>query len=361
MTSECPAMMDDNAFDLLMQASNFEISPCVTQYDFEDRSRFAKLNAGISHQSQINALVQQIPNMMSAHTLSTAYAVSFPAGLPHTLTQLKQGGFSTMIRGESGKFVGTASLYELGSHAALLNAFSAMSIVTGQYFLAEINDKMQMMNQKLDKILEFLYGDKKAELMAEVSFTKYAFQNFTSIMSHDHQRTATIISVQESKKVAMKDIEFYQADLESAVNEKAGSYSELDELTNRAFQIKNCLDLSMQLYVMGSLLEVYYSENYDADYLLSVENMVAMYIDKCHKRALASFSVLNRRIADYKAKPLEKFEKSINETRITAQIDQLDNGEDSELRKTLHSALYASTQKSEYYLTSNGNVYCKIS
>ena len=93
-----------------------------------------------------------------------------------------------------------------------------------------------MMRMNLDKILEFLYGDKKAELMAEISFVKYAYQNYNSIMSHEAQRTATIASIQKAKKVAMKDIEFYMNDLDSAAKTKDNS--ELISTVNKAFQIK---------------------------------------------------------------------------------------------------------------------------
>lgn len=98
--------------------------------------------------------------------------------------------------------------YSMSTQAAIMGMFTAMSVASGQYFLSQINNEMRMMNMKLDEILEFLYGDKKAELMAEMSFIKYAYENYSSIMSHDQQRIATIVSLQEAKKVAMKDIEF---------------------------------------------------------------------------------------------------------------------------------------------------------
>lgn len=83
----------------------------------------------------------------------------------------------------------------------------------------------------MDKILEFLYGDKKAELLSEVSFIKYAYENYSSIMGHNEQRVATIASLQDAKKVAIKDIEFYMCDLDSTINSK----SSIDEL------VTNCI------------------------------------------------------------------------------------------------------------------------
>ena len=80
---------------------------------------------------------------------------------------------------------------------------------------------MGLMNQKIDQIMGFLYGDKKAELIAEISFVKYAFENYSSIMLHDSQQVATISSLQESRKIAIKDIEFYMYDLTSKATAKA--------------------------------------------------------------------------------------------------------------------------------------------
>ena len=55
-------------------------------------------------------------------------------------------------------------------------------------------------------------------------------------MSHEHQKIATIISLQEARKIAMKDIEFYMSDLDSLV--KAKDVSDLDSFVNKSFQIK---------------------------------------------------------------------------------------------------------------------------
>lgn len=147
-----------------------------------------------------------------------------------------------MIR-ENGKFVGSASFYSMSAQAALMRVFTAMSVASGQHFLSQINNEMRMMNMKLDEILEFLYGNKKAELMAEMSFIRYAYENYASIMLHEQQRIATITSLQEAKKVAMKDIEFYINDLETTVSYKTKDYAELESRTEKTFLIKeasNC-------------------------------------------------------------------------------------------------------------------------
>lgn len=344
-------------FQMLRTDCEVEFTPCYSLIDFENDSRYTKLNISAAQKMQVSALLQQLPSAMAADTMSHAYCLTFPDGMPHTLMKLKQGGFSSVFL-ENGKITGHGSLYSLAAQATLLNVFTAMSIASGQYFLAEINSELKVISSKLEKILEFLYGDKKAELISEIKFVRYAHQNYSSIMTHEEQRVATIISLQEAKKIALKDIEFYLRDLEAAVNAKD---SELPVQVEKALQIRECLMLSMQLYVLGNLLEVYYSQNFDASYIKYVEDEVSVYIEKCEKHMLSCFSMLKQSIVGYKVIPLKKFDKTIHLEKVDALIESLNGGEESALRKSLHSSMQTVTQKAEYYAVDDGVVYLKTS
>lgn len=342
----------------LAELAHFEITSCNPACDLEDKNRFRKLEMTSGQRMQLSGLAQQLPSVAAGGLLSNAYTVRFPEGLPHTLTALKQGGFGSMIRGENGQFAGSASLFELSTQAALLNVFTVMSTVTGQYFLAEINSRMDKMNQKIDKILEFLYTEKKAELIAELNFVRYAHKNFTSIMEHEQQRLATIIGLQNAQRIALKDIEFYLNDLDSTVSAKAKNFEELVEASASANRIYNSLELAMQLYVTGSLLEVYYAENFDQSYLMNVEEMNRIYIVRYERQVLSSYSKLNAKLEDIKLNARRVEEKTALQADIQAVIDHLNRYEESSLRKTLNSVLYAANKGMEYYLTTAGDVYC---
>lgn len=356
--SEQLSTMDAKALQMMETNGEFEIAPCEGLLDFEDKSRFAKLELGSAQKIHMSALVQQVPTAITTGAMAQAYVFKFPQGLPHTLTALKQGGVGSMIQ-ENGKFVGSASFYSLSAQAAVMGAFTAMSVASGQYFLAQINSEMKIMNLKLDEILEFLYGDKKAELMAEMSFIRYAYENYASIMFHEPQRVATIMSLQEARKVAMKDIEFYIYDLETTVSRKTKDYTELDSRVRKSFQIEESLKLSQQLYVMSSMMEVYFAQNQDAEYLNAIERDVLAYIDKCDKRMLGSFSILKAHIDAYKARPMERIDKSVHEEKVGALIDSLNHGEESAMRAAVRLALHGVAKKAEYYLSGDGNVYMK--
>lgn len=202
---------------------------------------------------------------------------------------------------------------------------------------------------------------KKAELMAEMSFVKYAYQNYKSMMSHEVQRVVTISSLQEARKVAMKDIDFYISDLDTKVSKKTKDFEELTERTQKAFQMKESLELSQQLYIMSSMMEVYYAQNMDEEYLSSLERDILSYIEKCDKRLLGSFSTLKGHIGGYKAKPMEKLNKPALEEQVGKLITSLNSGEESEMKKVVRSVLHATSKPAEYYLTASGDVYVKES
>ena len=345
------------AFELMQQSGYFDIAPCEKPLDLDDTSKFARLNIASVQQMQVSALMQSVPLAAAAGTLANAYTVSFPEGLPHTLTKLKQGGWGSMLRGADGKFAGTASFHQMSVQAAMLGAFTAMSVATGQYFMAQIHRELNMINLKMDKILEFLYGEKKAELMAEISFVKYAYQNFPSIMEYDAQRTATIASLQQAKKVAMKDIEFYLGDLDAKTAEEAKAYTQLEKLVSVSFQVRSSLELSMQLYVMSTLLEMQYAQNMDREYVSYLETEMTIYIEKCEKRILSSFSGLKARVDSYKAKPIEKIDKAPELQKIGALIDSLNGGEESSARKAIREILHAPEQQITYYVKQDGSLY----
>lgn len=342
-----------------MDEQNWGIVPCDTQIDISPANGFTKLELNTEQKIQVGALIQQLPSVAATGGVSKLYTVTFPDGVSGKLMELKRGGYTTSIIGEDGKIKASASLDHLADQTQVLamGCFTAMSIASSQYFLKKINDELRMMRASIDKILEFLYGDKKAELMAEVSFVRYAYENYISIMECDEQRAATIASLQSARKIAMKDIEFYIGDLESTIKGKDGK--DISSLVEKAFQIKESLELSMQLYGMSSLLEVHYAQNYDHYYLKYVDNDISVYIDKCEKRMLGNFSSLRTLVDSTKEIPFKKIAKADILERIDGLVESLGRGEESDIRKSLRAGLNAATQKANYYMAADGSVYMK--
>lgn len=357
-------LADVQALDLLQNACGFEITCCEENLFLENRERYTKLDLAPAQKIQISGLLQQLPQAAAAGAMTQMYVARFPEGLPHTLTALRQGGVGSMIQGADGRIVGHASFCSVSAPAALLGAFTALSAVTGQYFLSKINSELRQIGKKADAILEFLYEDKKAELLSESGFVQYAYQNYSSIMKYTEQRISTIVSLQQAKKVAVKDVEFYLNDFEKkldAVKDQKGLSSNAAELLNA----KDRLELSLRLYVMSGILEAYYAQNFEPDCVEFLNNTVQNYMTKSKIRLLKAFSRLEGHIDGKKGRlwnPAIKADSTLNTPdvrNLLAFSEMLEN--DAELwpvsQKELHAALRGPTQAMGCVLDAGGNVY----
>jgi len=338
-----------------------EIAPVDETIDLDNVQKFIKLEPTQGQKMQISALMNQLPALIGVSTLSKTMMLRFPEGVQGTLMQLKSnGGYTTTLKSlETGKITGTAWLESATPQAICLGAFTAMSVISGQYFLSQINSSLTQISSGLDKILEFLYGDKRAELLSEVSFIRFAYKNYKSVMEHSEQRIATLISLQNAKKVAMKDIEFYLSDLVSTIVDKKSN--DVQTIAPKMVRTKECLDLSLQLYTMSNLLEVYYSENYDPNYISFVQSEASVYIGKCEKRLLNCFGQLQHLLAGAKEGLFVKVNKAEYVQQIDAIVVELEASSSSPLQTTLQSALSETTKEKQYYLSREGEVYLKVS
>lgn len=347
---------NENDFIDLQKECGFKFIPCEKNYDFDDTNRFKKIKQNAENRSFLNAVLQQLPLLYASDIIGNAYKVKFPDGIPHTLTKLKQGGFGSLVLGKEGKIVGHASFMEMKPQAALLTAFSLLSIATSQYYLQEIKTDLNKINQKLDKILEFLYGEKKAELMSEINFVKYACDNFHSISNYDSQRIATISNLQNARIIAMKDVDFYINDLDSIIN--SDTYK-LNDKVKQAFKSKNSLELSLQLHLLSTALEVCYSNNYEEEYISYLNKDLTLLLTQTEKKVLTSFSELRKNIDLAKDKKIiNKNDVSPeNKKRVNDVVERLQSGEITSLKNKLGKFFDSTLDNVEYYLSNDGNIY----
>ena len=336
---------------------NCQIAPYESSVPLETAPGYRKLDVKSAQKGLISALCQQISTAINAETMANAYIVKWPDGVQRELAEFADGSGLMGMSRKNGRIEKYAHLYSLDAQAMLSFGFEAMSVVTSQYYLVEINQQMMQLNQGIDKILEFLYGEKKAELMAEVNFTQYAQKNYTSIMSHDEQRRATIVGLQEARKIAMKDLDFYMSDMDSMVHPTGNS--DPVALVDKVMRTKDCLELSMQLYLMSSLMEVYYSRNYDAEYLRFMDSDISALITKCEKHMLGDFNTLYGHIEASKDKIGKKLVKAPLLERISNELDKFNGLEESRMKKGLRKALYSAEKAQEYCITADGAVYLK--
>lgn len=350
---EQKVIQQDQAFLQQLEKEGIVVKPA----DIEKKAGFKKLDLTSEQKIQISGFLQHMTAMGMAGKMAGAYSVKFPKGLPHTLMSLKQGGFGSSIR-VNGRIAGTASFYPMLGQAAVMGVFTMLSIATGQYFLTQINKELHAINRKLDEILAFLYGDKKAELLSELEFIQYTCDNYASVMECEEQRIATLFSIQNSKKIAMKDIRFYKNDLEKKTilqkKEEQKNFEDYQFLSNRLEneigEIGENLHLSLQLYFVSSLMEVYYAQNFTEGYVYYLEED----IKNCFKVYVKEVPKLYREFRshfDHCKRSVPKKQSEIDECKRKLENLEKSFEEDYDvLEDKLKDALSTVTRSTEYYL-----------
>lgn len=355
---------NNQSLDSLQELANFEFHEISDPIDIENKNKYSKLPLDAA---QIDFIQQYVPQLSNANLLNSLskkqlFSLKFPDGVVPSLKSLMQyadGGYDTTTILKN-KFWKHAHLFKedlsgLKDVAWMTSIFSLVSFATGQYFLAEINSKLDKISQSVDNILSFLYGDKKAELLSEISFIQYAQNCYSSIMQHEEQRIATITGIQNAKKVAVKDIEFYLNDLEAAVS-SANSASPSGTSMAKTVQTKRLiqsLELALQLYTICCILEVYYSQNFDKHYLNYVIDTASQYVDAYKEKIRNAALKLTSRATG------SNFDLKQRKESVEKMLESLPSGQ-SAIRTQLENALLAPLKQTEIYLTSEGEAYYAI-
>ena len=341
-----------------------QISPYEHPITPEFLRHYKRLELSGAQQKQMSELADQMSATMDGIGANQSYYVlRCPDGLPNILTPFTDGSdaMSTFVKA-GGKIATQASVV----YSLIRIGFSLLALIE-QFFLRGIHEKLNVINRKIDEILEFLYGDKKAELLSAISFTRYAYENFSSIMEHEGQRNATIQSLQKVRMTAMQDVEFYLSDLHFTVSvDKDKRFpdrvSEIERIARKSIDQSSCLDLSIQLCMTANLLEIYYSQNYDPKYLRYVENDVGSYISRCEKQMIGDFSSLKTSLDFQWSKKYGKEKEQVGQMceQVQEKLDSLSNDKGDELKAKLAKALRSLQKATECCIGKDGNVYLKV-
>ena len=143
-------------------------------------------------------------------------------------------------------------------------------------------------------------------------------------MEHSEQRIATISGLQNSQKIAMKDIEFYINDIQSKAEGIYKHHDEFEEAATTANHNHQSLESAVQLLIVSSVLEAIISGNSDSSYLDNLEEMLTDCSIRCSKNMYAYFKMLSEKakehekkidskITDYIRKTVEKYGDGYND------------------------------------------------
>ncbi len=150
-----------------------------------------------------------------------------------------------------------------------LNVFNALSVVTGQYFMAQVNAKLSLVENGIDDIKQYLVAVNQSELEA-------ALQELNDIIRHnqfikkDPERTrTTIVQIKGVLKVARSNINLFRKQIENinkSVSEKDSENTvtkNIEELSQHLIQYR----YAVYVYNLAQLLEIYLNDITDVEEL----------------------------------------------------------------------------------------------
>lgn len=212
-------------------------------------------------------IFNQLPGIVGANIAASAYKINLPEGFTiNDLMRLKRNGELTTVlkKGGKGAFQGSASLVSTGPAAVVMGIFIALSVITSQYFLAEINKNLENIKQRISKIDFFLRLEKRCELLSNIDFLQEIHRDYEHIVMNPSHHQAVLNRIIEIKNSANRDCMFYTGLIESNWPQLNGSKDSQEQITETLSSIAENIDnlkCATMIYSISSIMELIFSDN----------------------------------------------------------------------------------------------------
>lgn len=243
-----------------------------------EKDNFQKV--ALEYFAMFDSIMKTIPTILSNEATKDTYKVIFDKGLG-TLQRAssKHPGLyraNVVEFGSNNAIKGQALLKPLDKSFQLVSStFAIMSVITGQYYLNNINRELKDVNKKLDGIKSFLVNDKKSTLLSEGEFLKNVQESLEFILNDDIYRSSTLTNIQNITISSLAKVTFYSSQIEQLkFDEKKAKIEEIfQDIYELESLIANYL-YSTQVFSLAIFLETILSKNTDEKYLEYMEKRI---------------------------------------------------------------------------------------
>lgn len=216
-----------------------------------------------------NMLLGQLPLLAGAKELAGAYKVVFPAGATGKLMILKNGAnaglATTSIVGESGKIVGQAGLQSLSNLASPLAVFSALSMITGQYFMAEINKSIKALSENIEEVQKQIDTSEESVVFSASIFLQEIKNDWNLILESEDFRISIISNIIKTVNDLTSSCYYFENRLNTKLSElktnllknKISEESLMIEIQRnkeflkQAYELRSCLKIILIFLTSG--------------------------------------------------------------------------------------------------------------
>lgn len=235
----------------------------------------------IGQATKVNMFLQQLPlvaNIAQSKAMEGAYKIVLPEGAIGKLMKYKNGMIGTPLIGENGKVSGHAGLIPLDASKILtpLMVFSAISAVTGQYFMARIDKSLSIISKDVKEIIKLIYDEKESDMYAIYDYYEYIKDNMATIIENESLKISILSNIQLNNNKMNSNIKFYTKSIQRKINELNNATEEsiftskrldkVQELNHEIEKLMNQQSLCYELFCVGKMLELKIAEIYNEEY-----------------------------------------------------------------------------------------------
>lgn len=222
--------------------------------------------------AMFDSVMKTIPTLLHHEATKEAYSVIFDKGLGVLQkASIEYPGYfrgNIVEFGTNNKIKGQALIKPLEKNFQLISAtFTVMSIITGQYYLHNINKEMKNINKKLNEIQDFLSEDKKSILLSEEEFLNSTQDNLEFILSDNVYRSSTLVTIQKISIDSLAGLKFYCNQINQVKIDK--EKDKIEEIIQKIKELGSLISnylYSIYLFSFSLFLETILSQNTEEKY-----------------------------------------------------------------------------------------------
>lgn len=240
------------------------------------RDAAARVSAALSGASTL------LTNAVSADALGRqAYSITLNGMdiLPNELWKKQNGSYISNLQGNGRNFGAQTDVNPIDNSLAKTitianSVFTIAAMATSQYYLKNINDKLNEMQKTTKHILNFLEQDKQSKVESDLEIIQDIINNIDTIKDNKTLKAMKVEVVANIQREAKANIKFYKSAVNGLIDEyaantmggKADAHT-IEQIKSKYYYYRICL----QEYSLSRLVEVLLTETFEQKYLGSVK------------------------------------------------------------------------------------------
>ncbi len=271
--------------------------------------------------TRMSAIFQYVPGLAAdkatfaaadANTkmLEGAYKVVIKDGMHLANSKATEGAFrGALLSNAKNQVAGQAELFKINpvelskAPQYALGVFSALSMVTGQYFMTEINNRLRSLESQVSDVQSFLEDDKRSRLFACEYVLNNIFNNLHAYKNNESARQAALVEVKTIKRESIGNMQFFSGRLVNTEN-RLSVKDKKDAIEETVLKIGDMLPqywCSLSTYSKSCLSEVLLSDMDDPEYLENTEDDLLKFREQYHNDFIRCEDILKSILREAKA------------------------------------------------------------